>query len=139
MAAPASTAKALALAISGAAVLASFPVAAQQMAANRTAPPDFSRCVAMSETNPKGAIVCQVEVLQAHTRQMQQNTRQLQQETARARQETVAAEAGVQSEAQLSICISFLTAKKASGVTFDRPITRDNACAVARQLGMTNG
>lgn len=109
-----------------------FPAAAQQIAANRTAPPDYSRCDAMREANPKGAIICRVEVIQAHTRQLQQ-------EAAIARQQSFAAEDGVRTEAQLSNCISFLTARKASGVTFDRPITRENACAVARQLGMTNG
>lgn len=102
-----------------------FPLAAQQIAANRTAPPDYSRCDAMSVNNPKGAITCRVEVIQAHTRQLQQ--------------EREMAQAGVRAEAELSSCISFLTAKKASGVTFDRPITRENACAVARQLGMSNG
>lgn len=54
--------KAAALAIAVPALLLPMKAAAQQFAANT---PDFSRCDAMSQANPKGAIACRVEVLNA--------------------------------------------------------------------------
>lgn len=56
--------KAAALLMVAPALLLPMKAAAQQMAANA---PDFSRCDAMHQSNPKGAIVCRVEVLNAHT------------------------------------------------------------------------
>ena len=81
-------AKTAALAVTATTLLI-FPVAAQQIASNtgRTAPPDYSRCDAMQEANPKGAIICRVEVIQAHTRQLQQEAAIARQQSAEARDE----------------------------------------------------
>lgn len=93
-----------------------FSANAQQMASVQ---PDYSTCNQLAQSgNHLGASQCRVDTLRAHTRQVQDNTR---------------------TEANLSQCISFLSTKKSAGTTFDRPITRDNACAIARQLGMRNG
>lgn len=55
--------KAAALLMAAPALLLPMKAAAQQMA---SAQPDFSTCDRMSATNPKGAISCRVEVLNAH-------------------------------------------------------------------------
>ncbi len=104
-----------------------FSANAQQVA---SAQPDYSACDRMAQGgNYLGASQCRSDTYlahtNAHTRQLQAHTRQLQEQT--------------RSEAALSQCISFLSAKKSEGASFDRPITRENACAVARQLGMRNG
>ena len=93
---------------------------AQQMASVQ---PDYSACDRMAQGgNYLGASQCRSDTYLAHTNA---HTRQLQERT--------------RSEAALSQCITFLSTKKSEGATFDRPITRDNACAVARQFGMRNG
>lgn len=73
--------------------LAIFPAAAQQMAANigSGSTADFSRCDAMHASNPKGAITCRVEVLQAHTRQMQQESEDARRQSAQLRQQSAEA------------------------------------------------
>ena len=70
---------------------------------------------------------------------MQRESAAARRESTQARRESAEAQAGIQTEAALGQCISFLGTKKAEGVTFDRPVTRDNACDIARQLGMKNG
>ena len=85
-------------------LLAPMKLAAQQMAANT---PDFARCDRLSQSNPKAAISCRVEVLN----------------TSAAAAEVRVADANV-----LGKCLDFLKAQKAAGKSFDRPITRDNAC-----------
>jgi hypothetical protein len=101
------------------ALLAPMKAAAQQMAANT---PNFSRCDQMSATNPKGAIACRVEVLQAQGEA--------------ARREGAAAEIRMAEANVLGKCLDFLKAQKAAGKSLDRPITRENACAVAQSMGM---
>lgn len=125
------TAKIAAAALTAATLIGgAFSASAQQMA---SAQPDYSACNRMAQVgNHLGASQCRVDTLQAHTRQLQAQTRQLQAHTRQVQDHT-------QSEAALSQCISFLSAKKSEGASFDRPITRDNACAIARQLGMRNG
>lgn len=54
--------KAAALLMAVPALLVPMKAAAQQMAANT---PDFSRCDRLSQSNPKAAISCRVEVLNA--------------------------------------------------------------------------
>ena len=51
-----------------------FTANAQQVALAR---PDYSACDRMSATNPKGAILCRVEVLNAHTATARRETAQL--------------------------------------------------------------
>lgn len=104
--------KAAALAMAVPALLLPMKAAAQQMAANT---PDYSRCDQMAHSNPVGATRCRVEVLNASA---------------------VAAEVRVADANVLSKCLDFLKTQKAAGKSFDRPITRDNACAVAQSMGM---
>lgn len=58
----------------------SFSANAQQMAA-ASSTPDFSTCDRMSETNPKGAIACRVEVLNRQSAALRQETSTLRQRT----------------------------------------------------------
>ena len=111
------TARIAAAALTAATIIGgAFSANAQQVASTQ---PDYSRCEALrGSSNARAYPDCIVGTLQAHTRQLQERTR---------------------SEAALSQCITFLSTKKSEGATFDRPITRDNACAVARQFGMRNG
>jgi len=107
-------------------MVGSFSASAQQMAANT---PDFSRCDRMSDANPKGAISCRIDVLKAHgaaadVRGAQADVRGAQADV-RLAQENV-----------LAGCLGFLKAQKAAGKSFDRPISRDNACTVAQSMGM---
>lgn len=105
--------KAAALAIAVPALLLPMKAAAQQFAANT---PDFSRCDAMSQVNPKGAIACRVEVLNARA--------------AAAEVRVARAEDGV-------ACAKFLLAKKAEGVALDATrLNREKGCIYARELGM---
>lgn len=115
------TVKIAAAALTAATIIGgAFSASAQQMA---SAQPDYATCDRMASAgNYVGASQCRTDTLIAHTNA---HTRQLQAQT--------------RSENALSQCISFLSARKTEGATFDRPITRDNACAVARQLGMRNG
>ena len=61
------------------------------------------------------------------------------QEAMEARERAVVANKAIAKEEDLAACLAFLKGKKNSGTAFDRPITRDNACAFARQLGMGSG
>lgn len=100
-----------ALAMMGTSLLV-FPVAAQQMAVNT---PNFSTCDQLRATDPAQAIQCRVNVLRA---------------------QGVAAERRLAQADTLAGCLEFLKTKKASGETFDRPITKENACTVAVNMGM---
>lgn len=102
------------------ALLAPMKAAAQQMAANT---PNFSRCDQMSATNPKGAISCRVEVLQA--------------QGAAARREGAAADVRVARAEDGVACAKFLISKKAEGVALDPTrLNREKGCIYARELGM---
>lgn len=102
------------------ALLAPMKVAAQQMAANA---PNFSRCDQMSASDPKGAIACRVQVLNAHT---------------------VAAEArGAAADKRIAAvddsiaCAKFLLGKRNEGVALDPTrLNREKGCTYARELGM---
>jgi hypothetical protein len=95
------------------ALLAPMKVAAQQMAANT---PNFSRCDQMSATNPKGAIACRIEVLNASA---------------------AAAERRIAAVDDSIACAKFLLSKKADGVTLDPTrLNREKGCVYARELGM---
>lgn len=111
------TAKALAVAISGAATFAAFPAAAQQVALSPT-------CARY--TDPGSQAQCTYNEALAARRA---HTQQMRRETAEANQTTAAEQA-------LRPCLEFLTARKNAGAVFDRQITRENACSYARQLGM---
>jgi len=100
-----------ALAMMGTSLLV-FPVAAQQVAINA---PDFSACDQMRATSPAKAVQCRVEVLQAHG---------------------AAADVRLAASEARMPCIDYLKAQKAAGKTFDRVITKENVCAVARSMGM---
>lgn len=58
---------------------------------------------------------------------------------AAADQRAAAADRAMAKEEDMAACLTFLKTKKNSGTVFDRPITRDNACAYAKQLGMGSG
>jgi hypothetical protein len=55
---------------------------------------------------------------------------------AAADQRAAAAQQTIASEQALRPCLLFLKSKKDGGFVFDRAITRENACAYARDLGM---
>jgi hypothetical protein len=58
------------------------------------------------------------------------------QRAAAADQRGAAAQQTIASEQALRPCLLFLKTKKDGGFVFDRAITRENACAYARDLGM---
>ena len=59
-------------------MVGSFSASAQQMA---SAQPDFSACDQMRDTNPKGAIVCRLDALRAHTAAVQGESAVVRRET----------------------------------------------------------
>lgn len=112
--------KAAALAMAVPALLLPMKAAAQQFAANT---PDFSRCDAMSQANPKGAIVCRVEVLNASA--------------AAVRREGAAADRRIAAVEDSIACAKFLLGKKNAGVALDPTrLNREKGCIYARELGM---
>jgi hypothetical protein len=69
----------------------------------------------------------------------QEDIQRLKQEEAEARARGAAANKAIAKEEDLAACLIFLKGKKNGGTAFDRPITRDNACNYAKQLGMGAG
>lgn len=116
------TVKAAALLMAVPALLAPMKVAAQQMAAN--AGPNFAACDALKD--PAKVAQCYSDTDGAYWKARM--------DAANAR--GAAADARMAAADALTPCLEYLKGQKAAGKTFDRPITRDNACTVARSMGM---
>lgn len=103
---------------------------AQQLAANADITADrhtyiVARCGPIEQADVACVAKTSIEYTQARTEM--------------AKQATAAAKKGVADEAVLRTCLTYLQQQRAGGKTFDRTITRENACAYARELGLRGG
>jgi hypothetical protein len=94
----------------------SFPAAAQQMATAAPSP-NFAACDAIKD--PALSVQCYHDTKIAHYKGRIE-----------------AAEVRLAQTDIVAGCVDFLKRQKADGKSFDRPITRANACAVAHDMGM---